>query len=282
MKLENELDVIRARWGPWTAHNIQLDDNVFTISKNAGNRVSHRADLYLELIKIFAHKNFSELKVLDLGCLEGGISIKLAQAGMTVVGTDVREGHIRKCEYVSNKLNLNDQLTWLIGDVTDDSFWNSLGLFDVIICSGLLYHIADKDIYKFVKCMRAHNASPSGLTIIDTNITSSSKHTYQVSPELSIHGRQWIEHKKGKSIRDRIKDSWSSLNNDHAFWMTERSLVNIFVASNYSSFHKPLYPFHEWGHKNRDVWVALAGDYATNYTLRSEPDNRPVEHPGLN
>ena len=77
MNLQNELDVIRARWGPWTAHNIQLNDNIFTISKNAGNRVSDRADLYLKLIKIFSHKNISELKVLDLGCLEGGISIKL-------------------------------------------------------------------------------------------------------------------------------------------------------------------------------------------------------------
>ena len=58
MNLENELDVIRARWGPWTAHNIQLNDNIFTISKNAGNRVSDRADLYLKLIKIFSHKIF--------------------------------------------------------------------------------------------------------------------------------------------------------------------------------------------------------------------------------
>ena len=114
-------------------------------------------ELVIETISVFkTYKNFSStkyftVKVLDLGCLEGGISIKLAQAGMTVVGTDVREGHIRKCEYISNKLKLNDNLTWLIGDVTDDSFWNSLGLFDVIICSGLLYHIADKDILQVCK-----------------------------------------------------------------------------------------------------------------------------------
>ena len=280
MCLQNELDFVRTRWGPWTAHNIQLERNLYTISKDEGNRVSERADLYVQLIKIFAPSNSKQLRVLDLGCLEGGISINLAQAGMNVVGVDVREGHIRKCEFVSDQLNLNDKITWLIGDVNDASLWDSLGYFDVIICSGLLYHIADKDIYQLVKRMRAHNVL-NGLTIIDTNITSTLQHTFKVSSRLTIHGRQWIEHKKGKSIRDRIKDSWSSLKNDHAFWMTERSLVNIFISSNYSSFHKPLYPFHEWGHKNRDVWVALAGERGANYTLRHEPDDRPVEHPGI-
>ena len=171
MFLQNELDLVRSRWGPWTAHNIQLDRNLYTISKDEGNRVSERADLYLQLIKIFAPSNSKQLRVLDLGCLEGGISINLAQAGMNVVGVDVREGHIRKCEFVSDQLNLNDKITWLIGDVNDASLWDSLGYFDVIICSGLLYHIADKDIYQLVKRMRAHNVL-NGLTIIDTNITS--------------------------------------------------------------------------------------------------------------
>ena len=84
--------------------------------------------------KIFAPSNSKQLRVLDLGCLEGGISINLAQAGMNVVGVDV-EGHIRKCEFVSDQLNLNDKITWLIGDVNDASLWDSLGYFDVIICS---------------------------------------------------------------------------------------------------------------------------------------------------
>ena len=84
---------------PGTAHNIQLDDNIFTISKMQVIELVDRADLYLELIKIFAHKNISELKVLDLGWRKEDC-IKLAQAGMTVVGTDVREAHIRKCECI--------------------------------------------------------------------------------------------------------------------------------------------------------------------------------------
>ena len=69
--------------------------------------------------------NIHQLSVLDLGCLEGGIAIKLTSRH-EILGTDVR-GHIRKCEFASTQLNLNDNCSWLIGDVTDDSFWQSLG-----------------------------------------------------------------------------------------------------------------------------------------------------------
>ena len=53
MSLQNELDFVRSRWGPWTAHNIQLDRNLYTISKDEAISFE-RADLYLQLIKIYA------------------------------------------------------------------------------------------------------------------------------------------------------------------------------------------------------------------------------------
>ena len=75
---------------------------------------------------------------------------------------------------------------------------------------------------------------------------------------------------------------WSSLNNNEAFWLTERSLTNALILSGFGSVLKPLYPYHEWGHKTRDIWAAMPGESdPKGLPLRKEPDQRPEAHPAL-
>ena len=78
MEIAKKLDLIRDEYGEWTAHNIEIEKGLFTMGKNYVDRASLRSKTYGELIKRFLSVNMRSLKVLDLGCLEGGISIPLA------------------------------------------------------------------------------------------------------------------------------------------------------------------------------------------------------------
>ena len=57
---------------------------------------------------------------------------------------------------------------------------------------------------------------------------------------------------------------------------------NIIILG-FSYVYKSLYPYHEWGHKNRDIWLATPGeDNKRDIAFRTDPDDRPIEHPGFN
>jgi hypothetical protein len=79
----------------------------------------------------------NKLRLADLGCLEGGYAVEFARMGFQVLGIEVREDHIAACNYVKSKTSLPNLVF-----VRDDA-WNigKYGLFDVVFCCGLLYHL---------------------------------------------------------------------------------------------------------------------------------------------
>ena len=142
-----QLRNIKSQHGDWTAHNLRLLDDIFTISPDVSCRATNRAGLYFDVISSIRSRGLFRPRVLDLGCLEGAISIFFAQNGFSTVGVDARSSHISKAEFASNVLGLSNRCSWICSDVTDQDFWQSIGKFDIIICSGLLYHIDACDIH---------------------------------------------------------------------------------------------------------------------------------------
>ena len=126
----------------------------------------------------------------------------------------------------------------------------------MIICSGLLYHMDASSIIPLLKNMRK-NLNEEGISIIDTNIVKEASLSYQVDNDLTLYGSEWTEHTGNFDPKEKSKQGWSSWKNSKAFWLTERSLVNSLVKSGYEGVFKPLYPYHEWGHQTRDIWIAL-------------------------
>ena len=281
MKIVEKIEKIKATHGEWTAHNIKLSENISTMDKGTGERYAHRADVYKSLTNLGLNKPISRLEILDLGCLEGGISIEFAKEGAKTTGIDIRDAHLAKADVCAEVLKLKTKCRWIQGDVTDKTLWSKLGKYDVIILSGLLYHLDIKDIFPLLKNLRQISKT-KGMLIVDTNITSKYLESASINENLTVWGRTWKEHSTGDSLKDRISRAWSSLSNNNAFWLTERSLVNVLVSAGFTYVYKPLYPYHEWAHKNRDIWVALPGKAKDIVQpLREDPDNRPIEHPGF-
>lgn len=64
--------------GEWTAHNIHLKDDFYTIgNKIIGDELKLRK--ILQMVADMADKPLNQLRVLDLACLEGMYGLELAQ-----------------------------------------------------------------------------------------------------------------------------------------------------------------------------------------------------------
>src|SRR4051794_5551338 len=106
--VERTLDEIRAKHGAWTAHNIALPGGAFTIGAAASIMDIRRGDYFVELAQAVFRGDLCGRKVLDLGCLEGGLSIQFARAGAHVDGIDIRSDSIAKACIAAKILELQD------------------------------------------------------------------------------------------------------------------------------------------------------------------------------
>ena len=122
----------------FTAHNVVLADGTETkpgsipVAKYPWILAAKRC------LGVLYPQGYEGLRSADLGCLEGGYSVELARLGFgEVVGVEVRKANFDKCRFVKERLALPN-LTFVNDDV-----WNleRHGIFDVIFCCGLLYHL---------------------------------------------------------------------------------------------------------------------------------------------
>lgn len=122
----------------FTSHNIRLDDGTLTKPDYGYSMEAYpwfvSARRILETVFPGDKKH---LRLADLGCLEGGYAVEFARMGFQVLGIEVRDANIAACNYVKSKTSLPNLLF-----VKDDA-WNlrNHGMFDVIFCCGLLYHL---------------------------------------------------------------------------------------------------------------------------------------------
>src|SRR6267378_3374495 len=83
----NQKEKVVEQYGEWTAHNIHLADNVYTISDQIrGDEVLARRVLQIvsDVLKI----PLSMARILDLACLEGLYAVEFAQHGAQTVGVE--------------------------------------------------------------------------------------------------------------------------------------------------------------------------------------------------
>jgi SAM-dependent methyltransferase len=236
-----------AEHGAWTAHNIALGEGVFTRDEGpSGEELKLRRAV--GLIADLTGKPWSDLRILDLGCLEGLYAVEFARRGAEVVGIEVRRPNIEKARFARDALGL-ETLELLEEDVRELSRERH-GEFDVVLCWGILYHLTVPAVFEFAERMAD---VCRGFAIIDTHVALDEADMAGVTPEsfwidpaklgpVEEHehgghvyrGRMFHEHPPETSSEE-IRDSlWAALDHD-SFWLTMPSLLNLLRRSGFGS-----------------------------------------------
>jgi 2-polyprenyl-3-methyl-5-hydroxy-6-metoxy-1,4-benzoquinol methylase len=262
-QVERERDALIERHGEWT-ENIPLGDGVWT---RAEPSLPHtRLRRIVQVIQDLAGRPLAECRILDVGCLEGMFSLELAQQGAEVLGMDARQGHIDKAQFAKAKLGL-ERAQFLTEDVRNLSP-EIHGRFDVIVLSGLLYHLpADAG----AQVLYTLHEMASRLVVIDTHVSLAPRETFTYRGQ-TYHGESWREHGSKDSENEIERRPLASYGNQTSFMFSRTSLVNLLAAAGFSSCYECLMPVHlNFGqpgieHPDRCTFVALKGSTSTVIT----------------
>jgi SAM-dependent methyltransferase len=210
----------------FTAHNIRLDDGTFTKPDMGGSMETYpwfvSARRVLDTVIPGKKEN---VRLVDLGCLEGGYSVEFARMGFTVVGIEVRESNIAACNYVKARTNLPN-LTFVKDDANNVA---RHGTFDVAFCCGLLYHL-DKPrkflatLGKVTKKLLILQTHFSGVKEDGTPLPEAA-HLSALAENEGLPGHWFTEFEDGKEFDQREASRWASWDNRRSFWIHREYLL---------------------------------------------------------
>lgn len=99
-----------------------------------------REQMMLNFLQEKFGSDWSNLRCLDLSCHQGYFSWSLASKGFKeVVGIDVRQQNVDDAKLIQEVFSLNN-LSFIQSDIFDLDL-EKLGMFDVVLMFGLLYHL---------------------------------------------------------------------------------------------------------------------------------------------
>lgn len=283
--IEDKKRKIVESFGPWSAHNIRLEGDVYTIGKEvAGDEIKLRR--ILQSVSDIARRPLKDLRILDLACLEGLYAVEFARHGANVVGIEVREANIEKARFAKEVLAL-ESLEFVQDDVRNLSK-EKYGVFDVVLCLGILYHLDVPDVFSFLE--RIADVCQD-FALIDTHVGV---------PERSyLHkgrrywGSAYQEHDLDAPPAIKAKQLWASIDNPVSFWLSRASLLNALSHVGFTSIYECQMPPEPDKPADRVTLLAVKGqrqDLHCSPLLSAQPmedlvekvDNhgaRPTERP---
>jgi SAM-dependent methyltransferase len=204
----------------------------------------------------------SGARMLDLGAGDGEIAVELALRGARVVAV---EGRAENAADIRSLGADRRAAVELIESDVRALDWAALGSFDVIVCSGLLYHLVLADALALARSMRG---ACTRLLLVDTEVA------WGPVEQAEADGRSY----SGLQFREN-PSRLSSIGNEESFWLTRPSLHALLYDAGFASSWElgaPWQPRRE----TRVTVAALAGDRVSALELdrsRALPDPRPVE-----
>jgi 2-polyprenyl-3-methyl-5-hydroxy-6-metoxy-1,4-benzoquinol methylase len=241
------------KFGPWAASNIHVGGNLYTIGEGIhGDEIKLRR--VLQVVADMTRRPLSELRLLDLACHEGIYATEFARQGMRVLGIEAREAHIEKLNFVKEALSLGNL------DVAQDDVRNlseaKYGLFDVVLCLGILYHLDAPDVFSFIERI---GEVCTDVAVIDTRIT--------LGPTESIvyKGTKYWGHRiqEGHSASDtpeqKMKRYWASIDNLTSFHLSRTSLYSLLARCGFTSVYECYVPAETAKPIDRITMVAVKG-----------------------
>ncbi|PZR28490.1 MAG: methyltransferase type 11 [Citrobacter freundii] len=269
----------------FTAHNVKLNNGQTTMPSN-GLLLENSAmwTSIAKSISLFVSKeNRSQMRAVDLGCLEGGYSVELAKLGFDTLGIEARAENVEKCNYVKNNLQL-DNLHFATDDVRN---LPKYGKFDITICYGLLYHLNDP-----ISFLKTVSNCTTKILFLNTHFAPDRDFRYNLGPlNRFVIGpiqkrTKFLEYRKnfrlspmtenegyaGRWYREWSKSApkakvekllWASYNNDRSFWVRKKDLTQALHEVGFNSVFEQfdytgdILPDNYTSHNNRTMFVAV-------------------------
>jgi 2-polyprenyl-3-methyl-5-hydroxy-6-metoxy-1,4-benzoquinol methylase len=228
----------------FTNHNIRLDDGTFTKPEMGQSMESYAWFVSARrILETVFPGDRQKVRLVDLGCLEGGYAVEFARMGFQVLGIEVRDSNMAACNYVKSKTNLPN-LEFIQDNVLNLSRY---GVFDVAFCSGLLYHF-DKP-KQFLEIL---SAAITKLVILQTHFSTDATfeesqppswtqklfqkakvedhvpNKFNLSPlseNEGLMGRWFTEFPNEQSFSEREANKWASWDNRRSFWIQREYLL---------------------------------------------------------
>jgi ubiquinone/menaquinone biosynthesis C-methylase UbiE len=250
--LASQKSEIIEKYGPWTAHNIHLQDDIYTIApKVVGDELKLRR--ILQCVLDLSCGSIEGMRILDLACLEGLFAIEFARHKAQCLGIEGREANIEKARFAKKALSL-DNLEFVQDDVRNLSI-EKYGRFDVVLCLGLLYHLDVPDVFTFIErlgevCQR--------VCIVDTRITLDPKTSYSYKGR-AYSGTKSEEHSASDSKEEKMAKLWASLDNNEAFWLSRPALYNFLAHVGFTTVYECNIPAEPEKPADRITFVAIKG-----------------------
>lgn len=242
-------EVVRL-WGNWTAHNIHLGNDVYTLGPDSEADKLRRI---VQIVSDLSKRPVEQLRVLDLGSLEGGYAVELARRGAETVAIEGRRANLEKILFTKDVLGLTKL------DVIQDDVRNlgnlRLGEFDVILCLGLLYHL---DFPGVVSLVRQIAEDCRSLAIFDTYVGVGRLRRFEHGG-YEYWGRVVREHLPQSSQDERLADKWASLDNTESVWIARNSFYNLLHDAGFTSAYECNLPTETRKPADRLTVVAVKG-----------------------
>jgi hypothetical protein len=252
-------------------HNIELLDGTQTIPGRKLYKFEEEPAHTLNWLynKFPIREERKNISILDLGALEGGYAVALAQAGFKVTIVEARKDNYDHCVWIAKQLKLNINLYHMDAKDIDPSF-----SFDVVLCLGILYHL-DKPIEFLNKISK--NAIK--FMIINTHYSKRvdqiyDRHPWHVRIDRFIFkrlpklykkyhynlshldynegkpGRWYKEYNKRSSIKTIEKSREAAFSNARSFWLTSEALMPSIINA---GFNKASTIYNKIGHDRKII-----------------------------
>jgi ubiquinone/menaquinone biosynthesis C-methylase UbiE len=242
-----DYETIVSQHGEWTAMAIDLGDGRSTRTPAADWRLRRIVQIASDLLG----RPLAGARVLDLACLEGHYGIEFALQGASVVAVEAREANIVKARYAQQELGLKD-MRFIQDDVRNLSRVK-LGGFDVVICSGILYHLDVPDVFEFVR--RVYEVCDR-MVVFDTQIALAGRVSVNHNGQ-TYFGLWYQEHDERATQSEKYDDLWASIDNVKSFWFTHPSLCNLIADTGFTSMLRVERPDMPATAIDRQTYVAV-------------------------
>jgi hypothetical protein len=208
----------------FTAHNIRLDDNRTTKPDHGATMEAYPWFVSARnVINLVFPGEKNAIKIVDLGCLEGGYTVEFARMGLESLGIEIRNSNIECCKFVKDNVDLPN-LRFVQDNVINISKY---GDFDIAFCCGLLYHL-DKP-RAFLEQLAKQTRR---MMILQTHFSlgHAGSQRFNLSPLVEnegLAGRWFGEFEQNISNEQLDLARWSSYHNNASFWIRREYLIDL-------------------------------------------------------